>query len=216
MGCPRPPVAALSRDLVTWLFARAVERTLQERIIDAVETVLVQADRMPPPPQRPPALAFIDLSGFTTLTEERGDEVAAEAAARLQELAEAATRRSGGRVVKLLGDGVMLRFDDAASALRVTFEIIEAIDAAGLPRGHAGVAAGRVLVRDGDVFGRVVNLAARISAQAGPGDIVVEEGVVVALPRETAAFEPIGRVPLKGFAEPVAVWKARRPDTGER
>jgi class 3 adenylate cyclase len=56
-----------------------------------------------------------------------------------------------------------------------------------------------------------VNLAARIAGQAGPGEIVVEEGVVVALPRGAATFEPIGRVALKGFAEPVAVWKARPP-----
>jgi adenylate cyclase len=208
---PTVQAAAMSRELVTWLFSRAVERTLQERIIDGVEALLVETDRMPPTPERPPALAFIDLSGYTTLTEERGDETAAEAAARLQEIAEAAARRGGGRVVKLLGDGVMLRFDDAATAIGVTIEIIGAIETAGLPPGHAGVAAGRVVVRDGDVFGRVVNLAARIAGQAGPGEIVVEEGVVVALPRGTATFEPIGRVELKGFAEPVAVWKARQP-----
>jgi adenylate cyclase len=208
---PTVAAAALSRELVTWLFSRVVERSLHERIINGVEGLLVSADRMPPTPERPPALAFIDLSGYTTLTEERGDEVAAEAAARLQEIAEAAARRGGGRVVKLLGDGVMLRFDDAATAIRVTLEIIAAIDAAGLPPGHAGVAAGRVVVRDGDVFGRIVNLAARIAGQAGPGEIVVEEGVVVALPSGTATFEPIGRVELKGFAEPVAVWKARPP-----
>jgi adenylate cyclase len=209
---PTIGAAALSRDLVTWLFARAVERTLQERVIDMVERVLVEADRMPPPPERPPALAFIDLSGYTTLTEERGDEVAAESAARFQELAEIATRRSGGRIVKLLGDGVMLRFDDAATAIGVTLDLMDAIGAGGLPPGHAGVAAGRVVVRDGDVFGRVVNMAARLASEAGPGEVVVEEGVVVALPRGTATFEPIGRVSLKGFAEPVATWKARRPD----
>jgi len=171
----------------------------------------VAADRVPPTPARPPALAFIDLSGYTSLTEERGDEFAAEAAGRLQELAEEATRRGGGRVVKLLGDGVMLRFDDATTAISVTLDTIDAIAAAGLPPGHAGVAAGRVVVRDGDVFGRVVNMAARIAAEAGPGEIVVEEGVVVALPEGTATFEAIGRVALKGFTDPVAVWKARRP-----
>ncbi|HUP54287.1 MAG TPA: adenylate/guanylate cyclase domain-containing protein [Methylomirabilota bacterium] len=208
---PTVAAAAMSRDLVTWLFSRAVERTLHERIIDGVEGLLIRTDRMPPMPEQPPALAFVDLSGYTTLTEERGDEVAAEAAARLQEIAEDAARRGGGRVVKLLGDGVMLRFDDAATALGVTFEIVEAIEAAGLPPGHAGVAAGRVVVRDGDVFGRVVNLAARIAGEAGPGEIMVEEGVVAALADQTGAVEPIGRVELKGFAEPVAVWKGRRP-----
>ena len=82
---------------------------------------------------------------------------------------------------------------------------------AGLRPAHAGIAAGRVVVRDGDVFGQTVNLAARIAGQAGPGDVVVEEGVVVALPRGTATFEPIGRVELKGFPTPVALWRASKP-----
>jgi class 3 adenylate cyclase len=73
------------------------------------------------------------------------------------------------------------RPEDLETAIRVTLEIIGAIDTAGLPPGHAGVAAGRVVVREWDVFGRVVNLAVRIAGQAGPGEIVVEEGVVVAL-----------------------------------
>lgn len=207
---PTVRAAAHSREFLTWLFDRAVERTLQERIIDAVEGVLVDADRMPPPPERPPAVAFVDLSGYTTLTEERGDEIAAEAAARLQELAEEATRGDGGRVVKLLGDGVILRFEDTATAIRVTLGLVDHIGRAGLPPGHAGVAAGRMVIRDGDVFGRVVNLAARVADQAGPGEVVVEEGVVVVLPAGTARFEPVGRVSLKGFAEPIAIWKARR------
>ena len=208
---PTVRAATQSRAYLAWLFDRAVERTLHERIIDAVEGLLVEADRMPPPAERPPALAFIDLSGYTTLTEDRGDEVAAEVAARLQELAEDATRRGGGRIVKLLGDGVILRFEDSATAIHVTLDLVEHVGQAGLPPGHAGIAAGRVVIRDGDVFGRVVNLAARMASEAGPGEVVVEEGVVVALPHGTATFEPIGRVALKGFTEPVAVWKARRP-----
>lgn len=83
--------------------------------------------------------------------------------------------------------------------------------AAELPPAHAGIAAGRVVVRDGDVIGQTVNLAARIAGQAGPGEVVVEEGVVVALPRGTARFVPIGRVELKGFPMPIALWRASNP-----
>ena len=50
-----------------------------------------------------------------------------------------------------------------------------------------------------------------MASEAGPGEVVVEEGVVVALPHGTATFEPVGRVSLKGFTEPVAIWKAHRP-----
>jgi adenylate cyclase len=80
-----------------------------------------------------------------------------------------------------------------------------------LPAAHAGIAAGRVVDRDGDVFGQTVNLAARIASEAGPGEVVVEEGMVVALPRGTAEFTPIGRVELKGFPLPVALWRASEP-----
>jgi class 3 adenylate cyclase len=79
---------------------------------------------------------------------------------------------------------------------------------------HAGVAAGRLVVRDGDVFGTTVNLAARIGEQAGAGQVVVEEGAIIALPAGTATFEPIGRVALKGFTDPVGLWLAR-PVSGE-
>jgi adenylate cyclase len=86
------------------------------------------------------------------------------------------------------------------------------MDASGLPPAHAGIAAGPVVVRDGDVFGRTVNLASRMAAEATAGEVLVEEGVVVALPRGTAIFEPVGRVELKGFPEPIALWRALAPD----
>ncbi len=206
---PTVRASAHARELIVWLLSRHVERTLQDRIINAIESVLVAADRMPPAPDRPQAIAFVDLAGYTSLTETRGDDVAAESAARLQELAEAAVRSHGGRVVKLLGDGVLLRFDASEPAIRATTSLVAEIEAAGLPPARGGIAAGRIVVRDGDVFGRTVNLASRIAGQAGLGEVAVEEGVVVALPRGTAAFEPIGRVELKGIGAPVALWRVK-------
>jgi adenylate cyclase len=85
------------------------------------------------------------------------------------------------------------------------------VEAAGLPAAHAGIAAGRIVVRDGDVFGQTVNLASRVAGQAAAGEVVVEEGVVIALPRGTATFEPIGRIELKGIPMPVALWRASPP-----
>ena len=208
---PAVRAAALARRLISWLFDRQVELTLQQRIIEATEGLLVAADRLTPRIERPPAIAFVDLSGYTSLTERHGDEVAADAAARLHDLADAAAASQGGRVVKLLGDGAIMRFNGAQSALRATLRLVREIGAAGLPPAHAGIAAGRIVIRDGDVYGRTVNLAARIATTAGPGEVVVEEGVVVALPRGIATFEPIGRVELRGFSEPVAVWRARDP-----
>jgi adenylate cyclase len=204
---PSIRMADVWRPLVSLVHERQVEATLTARIVAALEHVLDREGRMPERAQRPPAVAFVDLSGFTTLTVERGDEAAAVAAARLLDLADGAVRASGGRVVKQLGDGVLLRLPDSEAAIRTVSAIVEAADVAGLPPAHAGIAAGPVFVRDGDVFGRTVNLASRIADRAAAGEVLVEEGVVVALPRGTATFEPIGRVELKGFPAPVALWR---------
>jgi adenylate cyclase len=205
-------MAEVGRGMVALVHERQVEATLTARIIAAMENVLGAAGRAPARAQRPPAIAFVDLAGFTSLTEELGDEAAATAAARLFDIADSAVRGVGGRVVKQLGDGVLLRFPDSETAVRVVAGIVGGMEASGLPPAHAGIAAGPVVVRDGDVFGRTVNLASRMSAEATAGDVLVEEGVVVALPRGTATFEPVGRVELKGFPEPIALWRAVAPN----
>ena len=117
-------------------------------------------------------------------------------------------RDVGGRVVKLLGDGVLLRFDGAADAIRSVLRLVADVEAAGLPPAHAGIAAGLVVVRDGDVYGQTVNLAARHRRAGGPGQVVVDEGAVIALPAGTATFAPLGRVTLKGIPGEVGLWLA--------
>lgn len=205
-------MSAVARGLVALAHERHAEASLQSRILGAIESVLVAEGDLTSRPDRPPAIAIVDLSGYTSLTAERGDIEAATAADRLRDLADQAIA-GRGRLVKSLGDGVLLRFPNAAAALAATLELVSAIAAGGLPPAHAGIAAGRVVDRDGDVFGGTVNLAARIAGQAGPGEILVDEGVVVALPRGIASFAPVGRVPLKGLPEPVAIWRATPPGT---
>ena len=73
------------------------------------------------------------------------------------------------------------------------------------------MAAGRLVVRDGDVYGRTVNLAARIAGDAGPGQVVVEEGAVIALPKGTARFEPLGRFSSRASPVQVGLWLATAP-----
>ncbi len=211
---PAIRMAELARQVVALVHERHVEASLTGRIIGAMEGVLGREGRLPPHPRRPPAIAFVDVAGYTSMTVERGDEAAAAVATTLFALADEAIRGGRGRVVKQLGDGVLLRLIDSETAIGVVTAIFAAMGAAGLPPGHAGIAAGPVIVRDGDVFGATVNLASRIAGQAGPGEVLVEEGVVVALPHGTAAFEPVGRVELKGFPMPVALWRAVSPDHG--
>ena len=205
---PSLKAAVVGRELVRWLHERQVEQTLNRRIIDAVENALVGAGRLQARPVSPPAIAFVDLSGFTALTMEHGDVVAADVAGRLQTISDHAVRDTGGRVVELLGDGVLLRFSGAADAIRTVLRLVADVQAAGLPPAHAGIAAGLVVVRDGDVYGQTVNLAARIAGHAGPGQVVVDEGAVIALPTGTATFAPLGRVRLKGIPDEVGLWLA--------
>lgn len=200
--------AAVIRDLLAWLEERQFERTLNDRIINAFEGALVRAGRLPARPEVPTAIAFVDLTDYTSMTERLGDEAAAQAAARLAELADACARAFGGRVVKRLGDGVMLRFEHPRVALEAVSDLLREMAAAGLPPGHAGIAAGRVVTRDGDVFGRTVNLAARISAHAAGGQLLIEDGVVAALGSDpTLALEPVDAATLHGINEPVGLWR---------
>ena len=101
---------------------------------------------------------------------------------RLGDLATDVARPRGGRVVKLLGDGVLLRFDDAPAAVEGALDLLLALPGAGLPSGHAGIASGPLIARDGDVFGRTVNLAARIADAAPDGRAWVPEPLAGGLP----------------------------------
>lgn len=209
---PTIRMAEVARRLLPMLLDRALQARLNERIVAVVERTLIEAGRVPARPERPAAVAFVDLSGFTTHTVEAGDEAALSAADRLREIAERRVGPVGGRVVKVLGDGVLLLFPDPASAVSATLAIVGDCGSDGTLPAHAAIAAGRVIRREGDVFGATVNLAARLLAAAAPGEVVVEEGVVVALPRGTARFAPRGRVEIRGLPMPVAVWRATPAD----
>ncbi|HEY6569697.1 MAG TPA: adenylate/guanylate cyclase domain-containing protein, partial [Candidatus Limnocylindrales bacterium] len=184
---------------------RHLSRAIDEYSMAESERILEQAGYVEARLETPPAVAFVDLTGFTRLSEELGDEAAAALALRLGDVTVETVRGHGGRVVKLLGDGVLIRFGDVATAVEATLELLDALPAAGLPTGHAGVASGPLIVRDGDIFGRTVNLAARISDAAPDGHLWVTEAVAVALPADRFVVEPadggvlqgIGRVELR-------------------
>ena len=108
--------------------------------------------------------------------------------------------------MKLLGDGAMLHFPDPAEAVRTGLEVVRHLNDAGMPPAHVGVAAGPVVFREGDYYGRVVNLAARIMGRAGANEVLATAGVASAL--EDLAFESLGMVELKGIAEPVELFRA--------
>ncbi|HEV3497741.1 MAG TPA: adenylate/guanylate cyclase domain-containing protein [Actinomycetes bacterium] len=158
-------------------------------------------------PARPPAIAFLDLTGYTKLTEERGDRAAAELAARLVDVVYELAHRHGGRPVKLLGDGVMFHFPDPAQGVLCGLELVDRAPRVGLPRARMGVDTGPVVFQNGDYFGRTVNVAARISDYAPPGAVLVTDAVVTAAHGlDAVRFAPVGPVSLKGIAVPVDLY----------
>jgi adenylate cyclase len=112
--------------------------------------------------------------------------------------------------VKLLGDGVMFHFPDPAQAVLCGVELVQQAPDAGLPQAHVGINAGPVVFRDGDYFGRTVNVAARIAGRAGPGEVLVSQDVVELAMAEGVRYEEVGPVELKGLARPVVLHRAVR------
>ena len=119
------------------------------------------------------------------------------------------SREHGGVPVKWLGDGVMIHHREPAGAVLSALGLVAQLPEAGLPPAHVGVAAGPVVAQGGDYFGRTVNLAARIAAQAGAGRSW-SASAWPSRPHPSVRFVEQGELPLKGFAHPVRLLEACR------
>jgi class 3 adenylate cyclase len=193
--------------IMQWLIQRYNEQRTTAEIVEGFEEFFASRGLAPLPPTAPPAVVFVDLSGYTRLTEEHGDEVAVRFATTLQAEAEAAAAANDGRLVKLLGDGAMMRFPDAHRGVAAALSLVRALREAGTPPAHAGVHAGPVIERDLDLFGRTVNMASRIAEAAGPGEVLVSEAVAEAVGHPDLRFERIDGAVLKGIPEPVPLFR---------
>ena len=161
------------------------------------------------------AVAFADLAGFTALTDAHGDADALEVADRLFAIAERVTGEHV-RVVKTIGDAVMLASGDAALAVTAVFNLVAAVHVEPrFPMIKVGLDAGPVLVRDGDLFGRTVNVASRVASVAEPGHILGTDPIAAAA-AATGCAETIavGPVSLRNIPDPVRLFEVRRCDRG--
>lgn len=201
--------------MFTWLSTRYLEQRATVSIVDGFERFLASRNLAPDPEApAPPAIVFVDLSGFTRLTEERGDETAVRTAASLQREADAAATRHGGRLVKLLGDGAMLRFTEPLVGTKAALDLVETMSGQGALSAHAGIHAGPVIERDLDVFGRTVNLASHIADVAQAGEVLASGAVVDAVRDAPLRFEPLEEVTLKGIPEPMSLYRVTRREAG--
>jgi adenylate cyclase len=199
------------RDLLQWLYRRHIDTLNTQLLVQLVETTLEDIGVATRHMDTPPTIAFLDLSGFTRLTDEAGDEEAVRLATALSDLVRSVPISFGGNPVKLLGDGVMLHFREPLAAVRCAVRLIAEVEERKLPPARVGIHAGPVVFRDGDYFGRTVNIAARVTDYARPREVLVSDVVGRALQQEGLAIvEEIGPVALKGVAEPLRLFSVRR------
>jgi len=160
--------------------------------------------------ERVPAICFLDISGYTRLTQELGDDAAADLAATMSRLVQRSSVQHGGKPIKWLGDGVMFYFGVPGPGVLAALEMADALPAAGLPPVHVGLHAGPVLFQEGDYFGQTVNLSSRIADYARPGEVLVTRSVAEVSSDPGVRFDEVGPVELKGVAGPVPLLRAQR------
>jgi adenylate cyclase len=199
-------------DLLGWLYRRHSEVFETEHLFDHVETALEDAGVHRKEPRQVEGCVFADLSGYTRLTEESGDEEAARVSLKLAELVNEIASRHRGTVVKMLGDGVHFHFKDPSDAVMASLEIVDRVQPAGLPPAHIGVNAGPMIYDEGDYFGRTVNIAARIASQAGPAQVFVGEDALPHITPSGFRLVEVGAFELKGIAKPLTLYEAMRDD----
>jgi adenylate cyclase len=153
------------------------------------------------------AIAFADLTGYTRLTEEEGELQALDAVERFVEAVEIKLP-DDARVIKTIGDEVMVVGSDAA-ALTDWAVGFQRLQAGQRPLPRIGVHYGDALYREGDYFGRDVNIAARVAARSGGGEVLVTRPIVEAAGSHLE-FERIGEVRLKGFSDSTEIFIARQ------
>jgi len=200
--------------MLGWLFRRHAEAFFTEHQFEHVETALEEAGIRQRSPRGVEAAVFADLSGYTRLTEQAGDEVAAEVSLTLAQLVSEIAARHQGEVVKMLGDGVHFHFRDPGDAVKASLEIVESVHPRGLPPAHIGVNAGPMIYDEGDYFGRTVNIAARIASQASADQVFVGEDARRAVTPDGFQLVEVGKYDLKGISQPVMIYEALRSGAG--
>jgi class 3 adenylate cyclase/DNA-binding transcriptional MerR regulator len=200
-------ISPLAERAVLAMYHAQQARAWTANLISGAEVLLAKAgihSRL----ERLPAICFLDIAGYTRLTQERGDDAAADLATTVARLVQRSSVQHGGKPIKWLGDGVMFYFGDPGPGVRAALEMVDGLAAAGLPPCHVGLHAGPVIYQEGDYFGQTVNLTARIADYARAGEVLVSQAVADASHEEGIAFGDVGPVELKGVSGTVHLLRA--------
>ena len=201
------PLVGLMEPTVAYFHRKAWERSQREDLL-----VHMVQDAAPPgdvPGEIAATILFVDLSGFTPLTEAMGDAAAAALMERFSGLVRRAALEHNGTVVKQIGDEFMLAFTEPAAAVACGLDIEAAASAEEqFPAVRQGAHAGRVLYRVGDYVGSTVNVAARVVAEADRHQFLITGAVRDgAGDRGDATFSGAGTRSLRGIAERVELFE---------
>jgi adenylate cyclase len=158
---------------------------------------------------------FADLAGYTALTEAHGDEAAAEIVAGFISSVRDLLADHGAEQIKTIGDEVMARVDDPEQAVILGLRIVKELAAHAAPPVRVGMHTGTAVERDGDWYGACVNLAARVTAAAKAGEVLVTESTKRALSSEASSeLRPRGERWFKNVPEPVSIYAAHDESAG--
>ena len=151
---------------------------------------------------------FADIAGFTALTEAHGDEHALQLVEGFATAVQAELPSVDGEYVKTIGDALMLRVPDPGEAIRLGLWITRsAMSGHQAPSVRVGANHGSAVERAGDYFGATINVAARVSALAGGGELLVTGHTAALAPDlEGVIYESRGRQVLRNVAEPVEIF----------
>jgi adenylate cyclase len=190
-----------------WLehvFALHLREALRQEAVTAEQMATGRLDA-----GRSTAVAFADLVGFTELGETIPVEELGSVAGRLSKLAEVAVEPPV-KIVKEIGDAVMLVSPEPALLVDAALALVEGSDGEGLPAIRAGIAFGPAVNRWGDWYGSTVNVASRLTTRARPSSVLATEAV-----RDAAAgyeWSFAGEKRLKGLTAPLRTYRARRAE----
>jgi class 3 adenylate cyclase len=208
-------VARAYRDAVVGLLPQVIN------VIDAlhrhhIENIVRRyAGATPPSPVNVVSLAvgFADLSGYTGLSAQLEASELSLMLTRFEEVTGDVVASAGASIAKRIGDAVMFVTNAPGIACALAIELVEACAREKLPKLRAGVAFGDVIVRHGDFYGSVVNMAARLVAAAEPGTVLADPALHERLHRVRGpyTFLPAGKITLAGFDEPIEAFQLLRP-----
>lgn len=164
---------------------------------------------MPSAATRTHTFLFADLAGFTALTEAHGDEQAADLVGDFGAAVRELLADHGAEEVKQIGDALMLRVEDPAEAVTLGLRIVNEVGARhGFPAVRIGMHTGQAVERGGDWFGTTVNVAARVSAIAGGGEVLLTDATARGLQEGQVELRAGGHHRFKNVGEPVVVYAA--------